>query len=244
MGVVHFLAGSEAPGFDVESHLLVGITEGHALARQAIDFFHAEDKRIAVVVQNMVVHLDFVHNVGGHLQAVLQFLEGGQEDFLDDLQVAEVTRGQVIGYHHDLLGQRLKLVALGTGQLEDVGVLLVGHDAGAGGALVGQLDEAEVLAIEQAGVKCQLGESAGDGGQGEGYIALHLAAAHLGVDDVVVHRVEAQQAGGHRTVEGEGRAIAGGRTEGVAVAHAEGGLQEHHVVHKALGIGAEPQAEG
>lgn len=244
VGVVHFLAGGEAAGLDVETHLLVGVAEGHAFAGQAVDFLDAEDERIAVVVEDVFVHLDRVHDVGGHLQAVFQLLEGRQEDFLDDLQVAEVARGQVVGNHHDLLGQRLDLVALGAGQLEDVGVLLVGHDAGAGGTLVGQLDEAEVLAVEQAGVEGQLGEGAGNGGQGEGDVALHLAAAHLGVDDVIVHGVEAQQAGGHRAVEGEGRAVAGGGAEGIAVAHAEGGLQEHHVVHEALGIGAEPQAEG
>lgn len=77
VGVVHFLAGGEAAGLDVETHLLVSIAERHALARQAVDFLHAEDERVAVVVEDVVVHLDFVHDVGGHLQAVLQLLEGG-----------------------------------------------------------------------------------------------------------------------------------------------------------------------
>ena len=77
VSVVHLLMRRKTSGFDVEPHLLVGVAEGHALARQAVDFLHAEDERVAVVVEDVVVHLDFVHDVGGHLQAVLQFLEGG-----------------------------------------------------------------------------------------------------------------------------------------------------------------------
>ena len=118
------------------------------------------------------------------------------------------------------------------------------HDAGAGGAIVGQLDKAKVLTAEHAGIKRQFGNGAGNAGQREGYVALHLAASHLGIDHIVVECIEAQQAGGEGTVEGERGAVSGCRAQRIAVAHLEGCLQEEHVVHQALGIGAEPETEG
>ena len=159
------------------------------------------------------------------------------------MQVTEVARRQVVHNHHDLLGQGLELVALGTYQFEDIGVFLVRHDAGPRGTFIGQLHESEILAVEQAGIIGQLGQCAGDAGQGEGDVALHLATPHLGIDHIIIERLKAQQAGGHRAVKRERRTVAGGRTQRIAVALAESGMQEHHVVHQALGIGPEPQAE-
>ena len=77
-------------------------------------------------------------------------------------------------------------VAFGTSQLENVGVLLVWHNARTGRELIGQLDEAEVLTVEHAGVKSQLRECGGDASHGEGNGAFHLASAHLGVDHIIV----------------------------------------------------------
>ena len=192
MRVVHFLAMREVAGFNVEPYLLVSVAERHALACQAVNFFYTEDKQVFIVVKDMLVHLDFIHDIGGHLQTVFQFLEGRQEDFLDDLQVAKIARRQVVGNHHDLLGQRLELVALGTRQFKDIGILLVRHDAGTGSAVVGKLDKAEVLAVEHAGIESQLGNSTGNAGQRKGNIALHLSTSHLCIHHVVVQRIESQ----------------------------------------------------
>ena len=117
------------------------------------------------------------------------------------------------------------------------------HDAGTGGALVGELDEGKVLAVEQAGIKGQLAQCAGHTGQCKRHIALHLASSHLCIHHVVVHRIEAQKAGGHAAVEGETAAVASRRTQRIAVGHAECSLQEHHVIYQTLGISAKPQAE-
>ena len=191
----------------------------------------------------MLIDLYLINNVGRHLQAVLQFAKGRQEDLLDDLQVAEVAHGEVVHDERHLLRQRLELVALGADEFKHIGVLLVRHNAGACRTLLGKLHEREVLRVEQAGVEGHLGDGASDGGDGETYVALHLATTHLGIDDVVVHRVEAQQFGGHRTVQGERRAVASCRAKRIAIGHLIGGLQEEHVVCQTLGIGTKPQAE-
>ena len=117
------------------------------------------------------------------------------------------------------------------------------HDAGTRSTLFGELHEREILGVEQAGIEGELSQRTSDGGDGETYVALHLATSHLGIDDVVVHRVKAQQFGGHRAVEGERRAIAGCRAKRIAIGHLIGCLQEEHIVCQTLGIGSKPQAE-
>ena len=134
--VVDFLFGNELPGLDVEPDLLVGIAERHPLAGQAVHLLYGEHQVVARVVEDVLVHLELCDDVGGHLQALSQLLESGEEDLLDDLQVAEVAAGQVVHNERNLLRQSLKLVALGASQLEDIRVLLVRHDAGAGRALL------------------------------------------------------------------------------------------------------------
>ena len=136
-----------------------------------------------------------------------------------------------------MLRQRLQLVAFGAYQLEHVGILLVGHDAAACGTLLRELDEREVLAVKHAGIECHLGHRAGYRRHGKCHVALCLAAPHLSVHHVIVHRVEAQQLGCHGAVERERRAVAGSAAQRIAVGHAPCSLKEEHVVGKALGIG-------
>ena len=107
VGVVHLFAGYEATGFDVEAYLLIGVAEGHPFAGEAVDLLHTEDGGVTLVVEDVGVDLHLLDDVGGHLEAILQLLEGGQENLFDNLQVAEVAAGQVVGYHHNLLGQGL-----------------------------------------------------------------------------------------------------------------------------------------
>lgn len=179
VGVVHFFVVCELSGFDIQSHFLVGITERHAFSCQTVDFFHAEHVEILVIVQDVFVDLDLVHDVGCHVQAVFQFLKCRKEHFLDDLQVAEITGRQVVHNHHDLLRKSLDLVAFGAGQLEYVRVFFMRHDAGAGGTFVREFDKSEVLTAEHAGVESHFGEGACDGSHGKCHVALHFSASHL-----------------------------------------------------------------
>ena len=60
---------------------------------------------------------------------VKQIVEGGYEQLLDYLQVAEIARWKVVCDQKNVIRQRLELVALCSCQLEYVWILLVGHYA-------------------------------------------------------------------------------------------------------------------
>ena len=128
MGVMDIFVSLERACLDVESYFLVGIAERHAVGGETVHFLYGEHRVVHRIVEDMFVHLYLINNVSGHLQTVLQFAEGREENFLDDLQVAEVAAGQVVHDEGHLLGQRLEFVALRTDEFEHVGVLLVGHD--------------------------------------------------------------------------------------------------------------------
>ena len=117
------------------------------------------------------------------------------------------------------------------------------HDARPRSTFVRQLDEPEILGVEQAGVKRHLGHCPSYARQGECHGPFVLSAPHLGIDDVVVHRIEAQESRGHLAVERERRPVARRRAERVAVGGTVGRFKQHEIVGQALGVSAEPEAE-
>ena len=123
------LVGHELASLNLQSHLLVSVPERHAGGGKAVHLLHREHGVIHRVVEDVVVDLHLVDDIGSHAQAVVELVEGGQEHLFYYLQVAEIAHGQVVHYHHYLLRQALQLVALGAYQLKHVGVLLVRHDA-------------------------------------------------------------------------------------------------------------------
>ena len=151
----------------------------------------------------MPVYLHLVDDICSHVYAVVEFVESRHKDLFHYLHVAEVTHGQVVGNHHNLLWQSLQFVAFGPDELKHVRVFLVRHDGTACGAFLRQFNEAEVLTIKQACIKSHLRQGGGHGSHGCRHVALHLTPAHLGIDHVVVHGVETQQLGGHSAVERE-----------------------------------------
>ena len=206
----------------------------------------------------MLVHLYALDDVGSHGETVLQFGKGRQEHLLDNLKVAEIACRQIVHYELNLCWQTLQLVGLGAYQLKYVGVFLVWHDRGTGGAFLWQFHKGKVLTVEHAGVECQLSHGASHRSKCKCHIALHLATSHLSVNHIIVHRVETKQSGCHLAVQGERRAITCCRAKRVAVGHAIGSKQgyshamncaigskqEEHVVGKRLSMRAKPQAEG
>ena len=68
----------------------------------------------------------------------------------------------------------------------------MGHDAAACSEFVGEGDEGEVLAHEEADVHGEAPKCGCDGAEGGCDGALGLAATHLGSDDVVVERGETE----------------------------------------------------
>ena len=107
VGMVDISVSLKRASLNIKSYLLIGIAEGHAVGGEAVHFLYGEHRVVHRIVEDMFVHLYLINNVSGHLQTVLQFAEGREENFLDDLQVAEVAYGQVVHDEGDLLGQRL-----------------------------------------------------------------------------------------------------------------------------------------
>ena len=96
----------------------------------------------------MLVHLHLAHHGVDHRENSLDFIERRQEILLGELQVAEIAHRQIVGDHCDLEWQRLQTVATCARQFKHIGIFLVRHNRRAGGELVGEFDEREVLRIK------------------------------------------------------------------------------------------------
>ena len=70
--------------------------------------------------------------------------EGGNVYLLCELHVAEISRRQVCRYERNLQRLGLHAVTAGTDQFEDIGILLVGHDARPRSEGIGQTHESEI----------------------------------------------------------------------------------------------------
>ncbi len=171
VGMMDVLARCEVTSLNLQTYGLVGITEWHSVGCQTVHFLYGEHEVVARVVENMLVHFHLIDDIGCHLQAVFQLTEGRKEYFLDDLKITEIAYWQVVHDEHHLLWKALELVALGTNQFEYIWILLVRHDAGTRGALLRQLDEAEVLTVEHAGIESHLGQCSCHGSHGKSHIA-------------------------------------------------------------------------
>ena len=75
MSMMHLLVMGELAGFYVQANLFISITERHTFRRQTVDLFHTKDIKVTVIIQNMFVDFNFVHNIGSHLQTFLQNLK-------------------------------------------------------------------------------------------------------------------------------------------------------------------------
>ena len=243
VSVMHLFLRSEFSSLDVESHLLVGIAERHTGSGKAINLFHREHKVVAAVVENVFVHLDFRHHSVHHVNYVVNLVESRQKLLFCELQIAEVARRQIVGNQRHLHGQRLQFIAFGTSKLKHVGVLFMRHNRRAGGVFVGQLDEPKVLRIKHAGIKSKFSDGCGYVCNSLRHDAFGFATSHLGIHHIIHRRAEAQQAGGHGAVERKRRAVAGSRTQRIAVINVVGSQQQAQVVGKALGVGSKPQPE-
>ena len=85
-------------------------------------------RKIARVVDDVGAHLHVVEHESGHLETSAYLSRGGEDDILEELEVAVVAEGEVGREEGDLVGKALQSVTLAAHYLEDVGVLLVGHD--------------------------------------------------------------------------------------------------------------------
>ena len=230
VGVIDVELRIEITIFDGETDLFVGIAEWSSFGSESINFFDRVHEFVARVASDVGVYFNVVEHASCHVEDSDYRVEGGEERFFDELEVAEVAGGEVVGNHCDFHGESLEFVAFSSSQFENVGVFLVRHNRRAGGELIGEFDEAEVLGIEHASVEGEFANCRGDRSDSIGNNTLGFAAPHLSVNDVVVHGFKAEEVGGHGAVEREGRSVAGSRAEGVAVGYFVGGAKNREVV--------------
>ena len=105
MRVVDMLVGLELTCLNIQAHLLISIAERHASSSQTIHLLNGEHRVVHRVIEDMLVNLYLINDVGSHLQTVFQLSEGWQEHFLDNLEVTEITDGQIVHDQGHLLGQ-------------------------------------------------------------------------------------------------------------------------------------------
>src|SRR5699024_1430420 len=129
-----------------------------------------------------------------------QLLKSRQEYFFYNLQITEVTRRQIVHYHHNLFGENLYLVTLSPCQFEHIGILLMGHNTGTSCTLVRKFHEANILTTKHTSIKRHLTNGSGNRSQGKSYITFHFATSHLRIYHIIVHRIKTQQTSSHLTV--------------------------------------------
>ena len=95
VGMMNLMISLELASLDVKTHLLVGIAEGHTTGSQTVHLLDREDRVVHRVVEDVLIHLYLIYNVSGHLQTILQFVEGRQEHFFNNLKVTEIAHGQI-----------------------------------------------------------------------------------------------------------------------------------------------------
>ena len=183
----------EGAVLDGVPHLPVGIPEGDAGLHEAVHLLHAEGLAVDGFVHEPFRHGNPREGEAKDVQAAVQLVEHREIYFLEQLHVPEIARREVAGDVPERPRDALDAVAMAPDQFEDVRILLLWHDAGAGGEGVRQVQEPEVLAGEQAAVIGQPADGLRHGAVGPGHHPFAPSPGHLRVDAVVVQRSEAQE---------------------------------------------------
>ena len=91
VGVVDVELRIEITIFDGETNLFVGIAEWGSFGSKSIDFFDRVHEFVARVASNVGVYFNVVEHAPGHVEDGDYRVEGGEERFFDELEVAEVA---------------------------------------------------------------------------------------------------------------------------------------------------------
>ena len=83
--MMHLFVMSKFSGFYIKTDFLIRITERHTFTNQSIHFLDTENKQLFIIIKDMFIHLNLIHDISRHLQAVLQFLKSGKENLFNNL---------------------------------------------------------------------------------------------------------------------------------------------------------------
>ena len=148
-------------------------------------------------------------------------VDGVEEGLLVLLEVAVVGEREALEGRQDRHQVAVDAACAAAGQLGDVGVALLGHDAGAGGEVVGQADEAEFVAGPEDDLLGEAREVHHRRGRGGLELDDEVAVGD-GVDAVAADAAEAELAGDELAVERVGDAGEGAGAERQLVGAASG----------------------
>ena len=223
---------------------LVGVSEGHALFGKVVGAVGGIDeasggRRPQVVRQ----HLHGVDEGGQGGEAQVEGVHRVKDGLLVLLHVLVVGQGQAL-HHHQQGGQiAADPPRFAPDELVHVGVLLLGHDGGAGGEGVVQLDELELPAAPEDDLLRQAGQVHHAGGDDRRQLDAEIPVGHA-VQAVLAGAVEAQRRGGGVAVDGVGGARQRAAAQGADVHPLFPVRKAVHVPQEHLHIGQQVMAEG
>ena len=200
-----FAVGRIRAPLHLSPYLPVGVAERHPSEHKAVYLLYREDMIIFRIFEYAVAHSYMRKHEFGHLQAITQLFRSGEEYILHQLKIPVISQRKIGSEQCKLVGDGLKTVALAAHDLENVGVLLVGHYAGSGGEIVGERHEAEITAHPHAHIHGQMPERRGYRGYCGRHRPLGLSTAHLRSYDIEVRTRETEKTGCHVAVERERR---------------------------------------
>ena len=137
VGVVHLARRMVLTALYGHAHLLVGFAERDACEYEAVDVLDREKVVVFPLVEDVGVDLQVREHEVAHREGAFDFGCRREQDVLEQLHVAVVADGKVRREQGDLVRYGLQAVTASAHDLEDVGVLLVGHDARPRGEVVG-----------------------------------------------------------------------------------------------------------
>ena len=153
------------------------------------------------------IHLQARHRVGHHRQHLAGAGQPAEQGLLEKLEVAVVAAGE-LGLEGEHRGQvALDRRGARPGELEEVGVPLVGHDAGPGGELGGEPEQAVLFAAPEHHVGGELAQLVPQLGAPEEGSRLELAARVLDRGHIGVEAGESQRSRRSAAPEGEGHTV-------------------------------------
>ena len=233
----------ELAPLDSLADLTVGVTERHTALHEVVHLLDRKGQAVARILHKGLLNLHILNGIGRNVQAIVHLIEKRKILLLEQLHIPEIAGRQIGGDQTQRILYAADTVAMGANQLEDVRILLVRHNARTRSHLVRQMYESEILARIEAAVERQAAERLCDGSVGGSDDAFRLSAAHLGIYDIVVEVVEAQQTRSQAAVQRGGRTVAGSRTERVAVHDLPGREKLGHISRQTFRVGPEPEAE-
>ena len=202
---------------DQLTHTGVGIPEGHTLFHQIVGAVGGVDEAFGGGPAQLIhPHSHGLVHGGEHIQAQGNRIHRVKNGLLILLHILVVGQGQALHDRQQAHQVAVHPARLTADQLGNIGVLLLGHDGGAGGIGIVQGDKAELIAGPQDDLLGEPGQMHHQNGQGRSQFQ-DIVPVGDAVDGVFRGLVKAQGLGRHKPVDGIGGAAHGAGAQGALI---------------------------